>query len=223
VSRDLDEDSAVSIGDWLSGEIATALAGKEDDCLFSGDGTSTYGGMTGLRTIFTTGVGSLAGAVDAATGHDTMAEIDAADLAKVQGVLPEYVYKNGNPAWICSRTMWANVFERLIGASGGVTKDQASGQTIMAYNGFPVLTSPKCLAPASATTTANDVPYIFFGDLALASMLGDRRGMEVELSTEYRFANRQNAILGSERFDINNHGTGDTSTAGPIVALMGNT
>ena len=32
--------------------IAYAYAKGEDDCLFSGDGTSTYGGMTGLRTIF---------------------------------------------------------------------------------------------------------------------------------------------------------------------------
>jgi hypothetical protein len=137
-----------NVGDILTGEIAYAYAQGEDNCLFSGDGTSTYGGMTGLRKIFNDGVGALAGSVDAASGHDTMAEIDATDLASVQGKLPQYVYTRGNPTWYCSQTMWANVFERLIGASGGVTKDQASGRTVREYNGYPVEITPAMLAPA---------------------------------------------------------------------------
>jgi hypothetical protein len=86
-----------NIGDILTGEIAYAYALGEDGCLFSGDGTSTYGGMTGLRKIFNDGVGALAGSVDAASGHDTMAEIDAIDLASVQGKLPQYVYTRASP------------------------------------------------------------------------------------------------------------------------------
>jgi HK97 family phage major capsid protein len=221
VSRDLDEDAAVSMGDLIASELAWAFAKTEDGCLFSGDGTSTYGGMTGLRSIFNAGVGSLAGAVDAASGHDTMAEIDATDLASVQGKLPQYVYDRGNPKWYCSQTMFANVFERLIGASGGVTKDQASGRTIRQYNGYDVVITPAMLAPASATTDASDVAMILFGDLSMAVAMGDRRGLEVERDMSYRFANRQVAILGTERFDIVAHGTGDTSNAGAVVALMG--
>jgi HK97 family phage major capsid protein len=221
VSRDLDEDAAVAMGDLLASEIAWAFAKTEDTCLFSGDGTSTYGGITGLRSIFNTGVGSLAGSVDAASGHDTMAEIDATDLAKAMGALPQYVYERGNPKWYCSQTMWANVFERLIGASGGVTKDQASGRTIRQYNGYDVVLTPAMLAPASASTDASDVAMILFGDLSMAAAMGDRRGLEVERDTSYRFANRQIAILGTERMDIVVHGTGDTSTPGAVVALMG--
>lgn len=221
VSRDLDDDAAVSIGDILSGELAWAFAKQEDTCLLSGDGTSTYGGMTGLRTIFNAGVGSLAGAVDAASGHDTMAEMDATDLARAQGALPQWVYTRGTPKWYCSQTMWANVFERLIGASGGVTKDQASGRTVHEYNGYPVVLTPLMLAPAAATTDASDVAMILFGDMSLAVAMGSRRELEVERSAEYRFANRQIAILGSERFDIVCHATGDTTNAGAIVALMG--
>lgn len=220
-SSELDEDAVVSIGDALAGEIAYAFAKGEDDCLFSGDGTSTYGGMTGLRKIFNDGVGSLAGSVDAASNHDTMAEIDANDLARVMGALPQYVYVRGNPKWYCSQTMWANVFERLIGASGGVTKDQASGRTMREYNGYPVEITPSMLAPAAATTDASDVAMILFGDLNMSASFGDRRGMTISRSTEYKFAEDQIAIKGTERFDINCHNLGDTTTPGSIVALMG--
>jgi HK97 family phage major capsid protein len=220
-SSELDEDAVTSIGDILTGEIAYAMALGEDGCLFSGDGTSTYGGMTGLRKIFNDGVSVLAGAKDAASGHDTMAEIDATDLASVQGTLPQYVYDRGNPTWYCSQTMWANVFERLIGASGGVTKDQASGRTLREYNGYPVEITPAMLAPAAPTTDASDVAMILFGDLNMSVSMGDRRGMTISRSTEYKFAEDQIAIKGTERFDINCHNTGDNTTPGSIVALMG--
>ncbi len=220
-SSELDEDSVASIGDLLAGEIAYAFAAGEDNALFSGDGTSTYGGITGLRKIFNDGVASLSGSVDAASGHDTMAEIDATDLASVQGRLPQYVYVAGNPKWYCSQTMWANVFERLIGASGGVTKDQASGRTVREYNGYPVEITPAMLAPATPTTDASDVAMILFGDLNMSASMGDRRGLTLSRSTEYKFAEDQIAIKGTERFDINVHNTGDTTNAGSIVALMG--
>lgn len=220
-SSELDEDAVVSIGDTLTGEIAYAYAVGEDGCLFSGDGTSTYGGMTGLRKIFTDGVGTLAGAVDAASGHDTMAEIDSNDLASLQGKLPQYVYDTGSPEWYVSQTMWGNVFERLIGASGGVTKDQASGRTIREYNGYPVNITPAMLAPATPATDASDVPMILFGDLNMTVAMGERRGMTLARSTEYKFAEDQIAIKGTERFDINCHNTGDTTNAGSMVALMG--
>lgn len=221
LSSELDEDSVVSMGDFLTGEVAYAFALGEDNCLFAGDGTSTYGGITGLRKIFNDGVGSLAGSVDAASGHDTMAEMDATDLAKAMGALPQYVFERGNPKWYCSQTMWGNVFERLIGASGGVTKDQASGRTIREYNGFPVEITPAMLAPATPGTDTSDVAMILFGDLNMSASMGDRRGMTISRSTEYKFAEDQIAIKGTERFDIVCHNTGDTTTAGSIIALMG--
>lgn len=221
-SSELDEDAAVAIGDLLAGEIAYAFALSEDGCLFSGDGTSTYAGMTGLRTIFNAGIaGVLAGSVDAASGHDTMAEMDATDIARCMGALPQYVFERGTPKFYMSQTMWANVFERLIGASGGVTKDQASGRTIRQYNGYDVVITPAMLAPAAATTDTSDVTMWLFGDLAMAAAMGDRRGMNIARSTEYKFAEDQIALKGTERFDIVVHGAGDATTPGPIVAMMG--
>ena len=48
-SSELFEDSAPDLGEFLTSEIGYAFATKEDDCGFNGDGTSTYGGMTGLQ------------------------------------------------------------------------------------------------------------------------------------------------------------------------------
>jgi len=62
---------------------------------------------------------------------------------------------------------------------------------------------------------------ILFGDLNMSVTMGDRRGMTISRSTEYKFAEDQIAIKGTERFDITCHNTGDTTTAGSIVALMG--
>lgn len=221
LSPELDEDAAVNIGDILAGEIAYAFAKAEDTALFSGDGTSTYHGIQGLRTLFNNGVGSLAGAVDAASGHDTMAEMDATDIARCMGKLPQYVFERGNPRFYMSATMWANVFERLIGASGGVTKDQASGRTLREYNGYPVEIVPMMLAPAAPTTDASDVAMWLFGDLGMSTTFGDRRGMTVARSTDYKFAEDSIAIKGTERFDIVVHDIGNTTDAGPIVAMMG--
>lgn len=218
MSSELDEDAAVSIGDILVGEMAYAFAIAEDTAGFAGDGTSTYHGTLGLRTIFNNGVGSLAGAVDAASGHDTFAEIDATDLAKVMGTLPQYCYLRGKPSFYCSQVAWANVFQRLIIGSGGISKDDATGKIIYQYLGFPVEITPSM---PTSTGDLSDVAMMLFGDIGLAATMGDRRGMTVARSTEYKFAEDQIAIKATERFDINIHDTGNTTVAGPVVALMG--
>jgi HK97 family phage major capsid protein len=218
-SSELDEDALVSVGDIMTKEIAYAYAVGEDGCLFSGDGTSTYGGMTGVRKVFNDNYNSYKGSVTSA--HNTMATTDAADLANLQGALPQYVYTMGNPKFYCSQTMWGNVFERLIGASGGVTKDQASGRTIREYNGYPVVITPAMLAPATNTTSFTQTAGILFGDMNMSVSMGDRRGMTIARSTEYKFAEDQIAIKGTERFDINAHNLGDATTAGSLVALIG--
>lgn len=218
MSSELDEDAAINIGDMLVGEIAYAFALAEDTAGFVGDGTSTYGNIVGVRTKFNTGVGTLAGSVDAASGHDTFAEIDSADMQKLMAALPQYVYERGNPRFICSQVAWALVFERLIGAAGGVTKDEQTGMTRRSYLGYPVEITP---AMPTAQTDISDTAMILFGDLSMAATMGDRRGITIARSTEYKFAEDQIAIKGTERFDINVHSLGSTTVAGPLVALMG--
>jgi hypothetical protein len=89
----------------------------------------------------TASASTLAGAVDAASGHDTFAEIDP-PTAKVMGKLPQYVYMRGKPSFYCSQVAWANVFQRLIIGAGGISKDDATGKIIYQYLGFPVEITP---------------------------------------------------------------------------------
>jgi HK97 family phage major capsid protein len=61
-----------------------------------------------------------------------------------------------------------------------------------------------------------------FGDLTLAASFGDRRQTEIQISDSALNAFEQDelAIRGTERFDINVHDAGDSSTTGPIVGLL---
>jgi hypothetical protein len=70
-------------------EIAYAFASKEDDCGFNGDGTSTYGGIRGLTVLAIDGSHN-AGKYTAASGHNTFATLDNADLTNLIGTLPQY-------------------------------------------------------------------------------------------------------------------------------------
>jgi len=217
-SSELDEDAAINIGDWLLGEIAYAFALAEDTAGWSGDGGGAYNNITGFIPKFEGS--ALAGAVAAQAGHDTFAEIDSTDLAMVMGKLPQYVYTRGRPSWYCSQMAWAMVFQRIIMGSGGISKDDATGRVIFQYLGFPVEISPSL---PILTTAMNNKAMLFFGDIGMAASFGDRRGMTVARSNEYKFAEDQIVLRATERFDINVHDVGDATSTGPVVALIGKT
>jgi HK97 family phage major capsid protein len=55
VSNELNEDAFVNLADDVAGEIAYAFAKKEDECGFTGDGSSTFGGIQGVVDIIENG------------------------------------------------------------------------------------------------------------------------------------------------------------------------
>lgn len=216
-SSEIAEDAIVDLGDLLVGEAAYAFSLFEDQCLFIGDGTSTYLGINGLGNILTAASG-LAGAVDAATGHDLLTEIDATDLATLMGKLPEYARMNAK--FFCSAVAAELVFGRLQATAGGNTVQTLQGTTGRQYLGYPIVVSQ--VLP-TVTTAINNVPMFYFGDLSLSTALGDRREMRI-LVSEHRFMELdQVAVSFLSRIDIVNHDVGNTTTAGPIVAMIGNT
>jgi HK97 family phage major capsid protein len=218
-STELAEDAIISIADDLASEMAYAFAQTEDSCGWNGDGTSTYGGIVGVRTkmVAVLGAGQLAGAVDAATNHDTFAEIDAADLASLMAKLPKYA--EGRAKWYCSQPAWALVFQRLVAAAGGVTIGELTGgKPTRSYLGYPVIIDQTL---PTATTDISDTMMLAFGDLSMAVTMGERRGISIQTSNERYFEYDQVAIKATERFDINVHDLGDATTAGPLVGLIG--
>ena len=216
MSTEIAEDAIIDLADWLAREFAYALATKEDQCGFNGDGTSTYGGIEGVCNYLVAGA-SLVGAVDATSGVDTFAEVTATDLARCMAALPEYA--RAGAKWYCSSVCLDLVFGRLMAAAGGNNIQNLMGGYGYSYLGYPIVISQVL---QTTTSTINNVPMLLFGDLRLSSTLGDRRGMRV-MPSEHRYLELdQIAIRCTQRFDIVNHDMGDTSVAGPIVALIGN-
>jgi HK97 family phage major capsid protein len=213
-SSELNEDAMISIGDDLAGEIAYAFSQKEDECYFNGDGTSTYGGITGVRSKLRNVDGTIANikGLQVATGN-AYSEIVLSDFHGVMGRLPLYA-RNG-AVWIMSATFFDTVPHKLQVAAGGNTVIDIANGGVQRFLGYPVV-----LSQVMPTNEANSQICALLGNFRLGSTFGDRRLLSLALSSEYKFAEDQLAIRGTERFDINVHDVGNTTAAGPIVGLI---
>jgi HK97 family phage major capsid protein len=221
-SSELQEDAIINIADDLAFEIAYAFANKEDECGFNGDGTSTYGGITGviqkLLGLSST-IGDIAGLV-VGTGN-TYVELTLADFNAVVGRLPQYA-DTANAKWFMHKTFYHQVAEKLALAAGGVTSSEVSaGMRTFRFLGYPVQ-----FAQVLPKAEANSQVCALLGDLALASKFGDRRQTTVFLDPYSKTATDQLQIRGTQRIDINVHDVGNASAtasarqAGPVVGLI---
>ena len=215
LSTEIAEDAVIDMADWVADEAAYAFATFEDQCGFIGTGLSTYLGIRGLTNLLAA-AGGLAGAVDAASGHDTFAEIDASDLAALIGKCPAYALPGAK--FYCSAMAHALVFGRLMAAAGGNTIQNLQGGYGFSYLGFPIVITQ--VLP-SVTTDLSDVAMLLFGDLTKSSTMGDRRDMRVFVSPHRFMDTDQIGISFTSRFDIVNHDVGTTTAPGPMLALVG--
>lgn len=232
-SNVLREDAVISIGDDLASEIAYSFADKIDDCGFNGDGTSTYGGIVGVRSAFTnlgatrSSIAGLYEAGGSSTASEVWSALVLADFTYTMAKLPEFG-ETPRTAWYCSKAFWGQVMVRLATAAGGNTvANLQDGSRQKMFLGYPVIVSQKM-----PKVTAVDQVCCLFGDLYQAADFGDRAGTSISLSADATigsinlFETRQTAILGTQRFDINVHDVGNyhataaSQTPGPIVGLI---
>jgi HK97 family phage major capsid protein len=209
ISTELSEDAMTNIADWIAGEIAYACASKEDDCGFLGDGTLTYGGIQGLKTLFVTNTAG----VYTATGHTTFDALTMKDITLWMGYLPQFALPNAK--FYCSQTFFSSVFLQLAGTGGGNTLRTIADGMGYQFLGRPVVISQKL--PTTASVTGSLVAY--YGDLEKAAMFADKRQVTIKRSNERHFDTDQVGIAGKERFDIVVHDVGTSSIIGPLVAL----
>lgn len=226
ITTELLEDAVVNLGDDLMGEIAYAFSQKEDDCGFNGDGSSTYGGITGvcakLKGLSGT-IGNIAGLqVATGTGYGTnYNSIVLSDFQKTLGKLPLYAFQRSVPKWYMSQAFWGGVVQPLLTNLGGVTMQQAQDPVKPYFLGFPVEIS-QVLPVTSATSQV----CALFGALELAADFGERRAVTIATSEHSLFEFDEIEIRGTQRFDIVVHSVGNAdSTAskrvpGPIVGLI---
>jgi len=222
LSAELEEDSMVSIADRFVVDGARALAQKEDQCGFSGDGSSTYGGITGVRTKLLdfdgAGTDSI-GAVAATSGDDQFEELIIGDFHKLLGLTPAYVF-DGDPAWYISQTGWALTMQRLAAALGGVTMAEIAAGMEKRFLGYPVRI---CQAMPTTTAAQNLEIMLLFGDLSQAATLGNRRDIRLTVDRSVHVATDQIALFAIERFALVVHDVGNATTAGPILGIQGTT
>ncbi|MFZ9311562.1 MAG: phage major capsid protein, partial [Arenimonas sp.] len=213
-SSELNEDAMVNLGDDLAGEIAYAFAYAEDSAYFNGDGTSTYGGITGCREKLKGVSGTIANikGLKVGTGN-AYSELVLADFHGVIAKLPLYA-RNG-ARWVVSSTFFDTVMHPLQTAAGGNTVVDIANGGQARFLGYPVE-----FAQVMPTAEANSQVCALLGNFMLGSTIGDRRQITIALSSEYKFAEDQLAIKGTERLDMVVHDVGDTSVAGPIVGLI---
>lgn len=215
-SSEVSDDSAISIGDHLADAAGRAFAYKEDICGFNGDGTSTYGGMVGLREALKGVDASPANIAGLQVGSgNAYGELALVDFEGVVGRLPDYA-DTGNAKWYVSRRFYYNVMVRLLLAASGTTPTEIEDARNRRYLGYPVV-----FTRVMPTSEANSQVCALFGDLGLGARLADRRKFTTAIDDSILF--RKDALLfrATARFDVNcSYGVGNTTDAGPVVGLI---
>jgi len=211
-STEISEDAYIDIGDMITMHIAYAFADKEDECLFNGDGTSTYGGMTGLKHGLNAG-----SKVTAPTADIAFSDLIIDTFESMVGKLPSYA-DNGNAKWYIHRAGWAASMARLADAAGGNTTETiAAGPNMRMFLGYPVVFVNVMNSTLTDQTSTDGLCY--FGNLSMAAAIGRRRGITIRVTEERYIEYDQIGIFGTQRFDVNVHERGTSSAAGPIIGL----
>ncbi len=220
IHRNLINDSAIDVADFVAGEHALSLTTKVDQCVIDGDGSQTYGGMHGIRTKMVDG-NHAASYNDATAGDDQWSEYLLADIQGIEGLLPNWAHKRGGAKWHVSRVCYHQTFRRLLSAlSGNAWPDIVNGAVQPQFLGYPVKIWD---AMPTASTALNEVVVMLFGNMGDTVTIGVQQGIEF-METDHRyFELNQVAIKSIMRFDVNVHELGDASNAGALVGLRGNT
>lgn len=210
VSSELDEDAVVEIGDMITTSMAYAEADKIDDAAFNGDGTSTYGGVMGIKNVLNASAIS-----DALTGNVGANSLDLVDFENAMAILPQY--PGASPRWFMNSAVFYSSAFALMNAAGGNTNVTLSnGVPQMMFLGYPV-----SFVQVMTSTVGSSVSTIlaYFGDLRLAASYGVRRSVRTEVSVERYFELDQIGIKTTQRVAINIHERGDSIRTRPIIAL----
>ena len=214
VSNELLEDSAstVNLGDEITEEFGIALAAKLEAAAVDGDGTSTYGGIQGLTSKIASATASIH---TTGSGRDTWEELVAADFLGAMGKLPQFA--RAGAKWYISPLGYHLSMARLELAAGG--KQTLADGITPAFAGYPVEFTDE-LPNTDSDLTNQYIAY--FGRADLAGMFGLRRQFAITPdSSRYREYD-VTGFFGFARGTMIWHSLGDTSNAGPLIAIRGN-
>jgi HK97 family phage major capsid protein len=148
--------------------------------------------------------------ITAASGHDTIPEIDLDDIAAWMEALPE-AFNHAGAEFI----LHPSVYARFVAASGG-TYQGVDDQNRPLLLGRPVNLSTKAPRTSAASTIVG-----FYGSFSEAAALGDR-GLRFASSNKLPdgFLSGKVALKATSRVALSVHEPGDSTNAGAYVALQ---
>lgn len=207
-SNELLEDAAISVADDIANSVGEAYDNTVDDAYLLGDGTSTYGGYVGLNNALPAGA-YINGA--GAWSAFTLANFNVV-MGSIQNIDPKRVVAIG------SRQFYHQVIQRLNLASSQfkeIAGPPGMGSTTMSVCGVPYYEWQRM-----PTATGSTVKSFYIGDFAGASMIGERRDLNIMASEHSAFSSDSIQWRATARAAINIHGDGRGTTVGPIACLV---
>jgi HK97 family phage major capsid protein len=158
MTSELLEDTEIDWVSFLGGRVAEGMAQAEDEAFFKGDGTSTYGGFTGLLEASDVNEVTLAGT--------TFASMDADDLLDMQDSTPQGAQANAK--YYYHRTI-KSIIRKLKDSEGAYIYQAPSVQGPATVWGKPEVLVE---AMPAIGDTAADTSFVLYGDLRKACIHG---------------------------------------------------
>lgn len=210
VSNELWADG-IGIADLIASEHSLAVAKALDEAVFTGTGTSAFGGHHGIAVKIDTAPFT-ASVATAASGNNSFETLDKEDFLAVMAKTPRYALPGAR--WYISPAGYHASMQRLDLAQGG-NPSVANGFGLT-FLGYPVV-----LVHVMNSTLGADASKIkvLFGDMAMAGALGLRQGYALRVSQERLVEYDQTLVTGIVRANAVFHSLGSTTEAGPVVAL----
>ena len=224
VSKELNEDTVIDFGAMLAQDFAYGLALAEDAAAFQGDGTSTYGSITGIMPkikALSATYANIASMVVGASGSSSA--LSSLTLANWQSMVAKLQPYATNPRWFMHKSVFYNgCADKLIALSGNSIMDIQN-----AYGPEPTLFGiPISFVQNMPSATGASVDLAVLGDLSKGVAFGDRRGVSVEVSDQVKFIEDALTFKATERyafnaFDIGNvNATVASQVPGSLIVLQ---
>jgi HK97 family phage major capsid protein len=216
VSKELNEDTVIDFGAMLAQDFAYGLALAEDAAAFQGDGSSTYGSITGIMPRIKALSGtftSIASMVVGPTG--TATALSSFTLANFQSMVAKLQPYANQPRWYMHKNVfYSGVADKLIALSGNSIMDIQN-----AYGAEPTLFGiPISFVQNMPSAPAANRTIAVLGDLSKGVAFGDRRGVSVEVSDQVKFIEDALTFKATERYAFNAFDVGNvTATVGDQV------
>lgn len=233
-SVEITEDAYTSLAEEIAKDHGFAHAVKEDQCIFLGDGTSTYNGLVGINETFkalVTGAGgtftndshkAYAAGIQVATGS-TVASVTVSDLIKMQSKVATFPGMN-NKFYIPSQIWYGQISPLITSVSGNTTTQIVDGLPRTFLNGFEVVFTDELYTPI--LTAENNAFVAFFGDATQAGLFYDRLGLSITPSQEAGYLSDELYWKSTARYGLNWWNVGNASSTaanrkrGALAALV---